>query len=247
VIKSCVDGSIYVARADGTRELLPLAPPTLLPRQAGYMPYSPHMLLHFARAAARSHACAPTDGCAVVGDLWSSINGRPFQRFIDAHTDLATARVPTLSRPEWIRPLLGEFGNATWRRRYAWLRARLSLSNHSAAFFADESGGVFNETFPSLAPFPARALVLVLGGTIAVDVADDARDDVLTTRVLEPPHWHDGDEPMLTPASAPAEVPFGRRHAVRTLGSARSCFAYVFGAAPVGGWAPSRRTATPQR
>ena len=68
-----------------------------------------------------------------------------------------------------MRPLLYEFGNSTWRRRMAWLRARVAPTGHSVAFFADVAGGVFNESFPAVEPFPARALLVPLHGTIALD------------------------------------------------------------------------------
>ena len=59
--------------------------------------------------------------CAVRGDLWSAINGRPLQRFVDPRVDLATASIDDLRRPSWVRPLLYEFGNTTWRARMHWL------------------------------------------------------------------------------------------------------------------------------
>jgi hypothetical protein len=43
-------------------------------------------------------------------------------------------------------------------------------SGHHVAFFADEPGGVFNESFPAVHPFPARALLVPLQGRLAVDV-----------------------------------------------------------------------------
>ena len=65
------------------------------------MPYSAPMLATFARAAAERHP-----GYAVRGELWSSINGRPLQRFVDAAADLSAVEVSALSRPPWVRTLL---------------------------------------------------------------------------------------------------------------------------------------------
>lgn len=132
---------LHVAYPNGTRLPLPLTP-RLEPRQAGYMPYMPHMLLSFARDAARRHGCEVTQSftssrtsapsarthsssarrpCVVRGDLWSAINGRPLQRFVEPLTDLATAVIEEHARPPWVKPLLHEFGNSTWRSRIAWL------------------------------------------------------------------------------------------------------------------------------
>ena len=225
---------LYLHRLNGSRELIPLTP-YLEPRQAGYMPYSPHMLLRFARdAAVRRHCHVAHDGCKVVGDLWSAINGRPLQRFVDPDVDLATATIPWLARPLWVRPLLAEFGNSTWRSRINWLRTRLRATNHTIACLADVPGGSFYESFPVVDPFPARALVVPLQGQVAVDVIGEQEStaEVLQTQSLEPPHW---SEPMAThvtmaPRSAPAGVPFGRRHRVRSLD--RSLWCYVFGVEP---------------
>ena len=228
---------LYLHRLNGTRELIPLTP-YLEPRQAGYMPYSPHMLVRFARDAAVRYRChAVRDGCRVVGDLWSGINGRPLQRFVDPTVDLATATIPWLARPEWVRPVIEEYGNATWRARVGSLRARLRASNHTLACLADVAGGTFYESFPKVDPFPARALVVLLHGRIAVDVAEavEAEAEAVTTHALEPPTWSDATamQVTMTPRSAPVAVPFGRRHAVRTiLGPSRSAlWCYVFGTA----------------
>lgn len=154
---------LYVLRRNRSRELLRLTP-LLEPRQAGYMPYSPHMLVAFARHVAVTHGCEARHGCRVVGDLWSAINGRPLQRFVDPHVDLAAAVIEDHRRPAWVLPLLAQYGNSTWRARMAALRRRLATAGHAhAAFFADVAGGVFYEAFPSVHPFPvpyeARALL----------------------------------------------------------------------------------------
>ena len=103
---------LVVRLPNGSRLRLELSE-TLQPRQAGYMPYTPHMLRQYARnAVSRIHECRATaTRCAVEGNLWSAINGRPLQRFVDTRTDLATADVPILSRPEWVLPLLRGYGS----------------------------------------------------------------------------------------------------------------------------------------
>ena len=215
---------LHLRRADGSLQLLPLTP-QLEPRQAGYMPYTPAMLLHFARLEAARHGCHAAYGCSVVGDLWSAINGRPLQRFVKPTTDLATATIDEFARPAWVRPLLREFGTAEWRRRMAWLRARLADANYTVAFFADSPGGVFNESFPAMAPFPARVVLVPLQGRLAVDMAE-------RTVELMPPTWSVDSQDALdfAPVSAPVGVPLGKSHAVRTLDGTNSCWAYVFGA-----------------
>ena len=79
-------------------------------------------------------------------------------------------------------------------------------------------------------------------------ITDDGT--VIRTSVLKPPRWSGGDDHLLrvlfragtpppiemTPRSPPVRVPFGRPHAVRTIGKGRSLFCYAFGAEPVGGW-----------
>ena len=269
---------LHVSYANGTQR--PLSNELLQPRQAGYMPYSPHMLLSFARDAAERHGCSGAiqgiggssregshaamraaarggsagRACEVRGDLWSAINGRPLQRFVDPSVDLATASVDELRRPSWVLPLLHEYGNSTWRRRMQWMRTRLAPSGHAAAFFADVAGGVFNETFPAAHPFPARALIVPLHGLIAVDIYSTSGGgggggssgsrgrkqppSTVFTSLLTPPNWDDSKEhELMEPSSAPLEVPFGRAHAVRTLDGAggsgtSACWAYVFGTTP---------------
>ena len=63
-------------------------------------------------------------------------------------------------------------------------------------------------------------MVVALHGRIAVDV-----DGAAPTH-LEPPSWR-GE--AMAPRSPPAPVPFGGRHAVRTLGIRRSLFCLVIG------------------
>ena len=156
-----------------------------------------------------------------------------------------------------MRPLLRELGNATWRARVDWLRQRVHASNHSIACLCDTPGGTFNESLPSVEPFPARALIVPLRGAIAVDVQGPTGSaGGYTTHTLKPPLWRDrwsaaaagdagGGVPMsMTPRAAPVRVPFGRAHAVRTLGATdggdgeASLWCYVFGSEPVGGGWP---------
>ena len=244
---------LFLLHANGSRQQLTLTP-LLEPRQAGYMPYTPSMLVQFARAAGARHRCLPDEGCRVVGDLWSAINGRPLQRFVDPHIDLATAELAEFTRPIWVRPLLHEFGNTTWRRRFAWLHARLARSAHQVAFFADAPNGVFRQAFPAVHSFPARALIVPLHGRIEVSLwgrsgnSDSERGRVYADSEgsassqhgpprsfqMEPPVWvsnRDGD-PEMRATSAPVEVPFGQAHTVRTLGGGPSCWCYVFGVQP---------------
>ena len=215
---------LYLSHANGSLDLIPTAP-RLEPRQAGYMPYTPAMLLHFARDAARRSGCRADTGCRVVGHLWSSINGRPLQRFVDPGADLATVEILELSRPTWVRPLLREFGSSAWRGRMGWLRARLAAADHRIAFFADTPDGVFNESFPDMSPFPARVLLVPLQGRIEVDQMGQ-------TTLLLPPKWGSASHgtPELVPSSAPIAIRPGTPHAVRTLTGPNSCWAYVFGA-----------------
>ena len=260
---------MHLRFSNGSRVPLALSP-YLSARQAGYMPYTAPMLVAFARDAARRHGCvkgrAPGGTahtaaagltCRVEADLWSSINGRPLQRFVEATEDLAAATIGAAARPRWVLPLLYEFGNTTWRRRIAWLRASVARAGATVAVFADVVGGVFNETFPAVHPFPARALLVPLHGRIALDVAAHGRGPAaaVTVAVLDPPRWRhhgvaggggggggevgvaeEGSQPLaegpalplMEPMSAPVEVPFGAPHAVRTLDD-RACWAYVFG------------------
>ncbi len=75
---------LYLLHENGTRTPLPTLPNiSLSPRQMGYMPYSATMVSQYARDAARAHGCSRKTGCKLVGDLWSGINGRPLQRFVD--------------------------------------------------------------------------------------------------------------------------------------------------------------------
>ena len=213
---------LYIRHANGSSHQLAITP-VLEPRQAGYMPYTPSMLLQFARYAAKAHSCSTADGCRIVGNLWSSINGRPLQRFVSPSVDLARAVLDERHRPDWVNPLLREFGNSTWRRRMAWLRRHAGTNR--VAFFADSAGGVFSETFPDVGTFPLRIQLVPLHGLLAVDSAEG-------TRILEAPRWladahGDGCDGMM-PTSAPAPIPFAVPHAVRTLGSSASCWAYVF-------------------
>ena len=106
-----------------------------------------------------------------------------------------------------------------------WLRTKLAGSTHRIAFFADAPGGVFNESFPAVAPFPALTLLVPLHGRLELDTEESGGEQ---TRSLHPPEWGLAEEDF-RPASAPAVVPFGRSHAVRTLAGSTSCWAYVFG------------------
>ena len=184
------------------------------------MAYTAPMLVQFAR-----HAAARHPGYAVQSDLWSAINGRPLQRFAAPEADLATAELPAWRRPAWVRPLLYEYGARPWRARMRWLRQR--LANHTVAFFADAAGGSFEETFPAVGGFPARALLVPLDGRLHVRT-------LRATHELGPPEWGEDafGEPELRPRAAPVSIPFGAAHRVRTVGDGSSCWAYVFGERP---------------
>ena len=214
---------LHLVHPDGTARPLPLAPP-LHSRQAGYMPYSAPMLATFARAAAERHP-----GYAVRGELWSSINGRPLQRFVDAAADLSAVEVSALSRPPWVRTLLRRFGSPVWRARLRMLRTRIRAAGHAAVIFADAPGGVrmHAEELRGTALFPVRALLVPLAGTLRVTTPAGAAE-------LAPPAWSEAPDgqPELRPRAAPAELPLGEAHRVRTTGSEPSCWAYVFGERP---------------
>jgi len=210
---------LYVLnRTSGSRSALPLA--ALTPRQAGYMPYSPTMLIQYARAAANAHV-----GLAVVGDLWSSVNARPIQRFVRDDVDLSAVDVPRWRRPAWVLPVIRDFGNVTWRRRMRALGAALRSSGHVVAFFADvPDGAPFTESYPSIDAFPARALVLPLSGRLRVTTPSGAAEP-------EPPSWgvDASGTPAIEPRAPPVRVPFGAPHSVATLGPGPALWAYVFG------------------
>ena len=116
---------MHLRFSNGSRVPLALSP-YLSARQAGYMPYTAPMLVAFARDAARRHGCvkgrAPGGTahtaaagltCRVEADLWSSINGRPLQRFVEATEDLAAATIGAAALATRVLPLLYEFGNTT--------------------------------------------------------------------------------------------------------------------------------------
>ena len=197
------------------------------------MPYTPHMLLQFARhVLSERPGCAAADGsprCRVEGNLWSSINGRPLQRFVRRGTDLAAVEVPLLDRPSWVLPLLRHYGSSVWRARLRWLSARLAAVNHSVAFIADDAGGAFDEVFPRIDPFPAQALLLPLDGHIVLETR--AADGQLRAVAPAPPEWEldTFGQPRLLAREPPRPVPFGAAHAVRTRGPGTACWAYVFG------------------
>ena len=205
-----------VHRTNGSRIPLPLGQ-HLEPRQAGYMAYTAPMLVQFAR-----HAAARHPGYAVHGELWSAINGRPLQRFAAPGTDLATAELPAWRRPAWVLPLLSEYGARAWRLRMRWLRRR--LGGLDVAFFADARGGSFEETFPAVGRFPARALLVPLDGRIRAHTPHGVRE-------LEPPVWAEDarGEPEMRPRAAPVPIPFGAPHRVSNVGDGTACWAYIFG------------------
>lgn len=226
---------LHVLHANGSRAPLPLQP-HLEPRQVGYMAYTAPMLLQYARHAAARHA--DEDGgkrgavVQVRGDLWSAINGRPLQRFVDPSVDLATATLPSWRRPAWVLPLLHEYGDSRWRARLRWLRRRLEREGEGGrnelALFADRPGGVFEEELPAVGGFPARALLVPLDGRLRVVTPAGARE-------LAPPEWDDGDgrgggEPVaFRPRAAPVAIPFGAKHRVESVGDRTTCWAYVYG------------------
>lgn len=205
-----------VHRVNGSRIPLQLQP-ALEPRQAGYMAYTAPMLVQFARHAATRHP-----GYAVHGELWSAVNGRPLQRFASAGTDLATAELPAWRRPGWVLPLLYDYGARPWRARMRWLRRR--LGGLDVAFFVDARGGSFEETFPAVGSFPARALLVPFDGRMRVRTPRGAR-------VLEPPEWAEDaqGEPEMRPRAAPVFIPFGAPHRVVNVGDGTACWAYIFG------------------
>ena len=66
-------------------------------------------------------------------------------------------------------------------------------------------------------------------------VSEAALDEyVAGAAELAPPAWSEAPDgqPELRPRAAPAELPLGEAHRVRTTGSEPSCWAYVFGERP---------------
>ena len=98
----------------------------------------------------------------------------------------------------------------------------------SVAFFADISGGTFDETFPQVDPFPVQALLVPLDGYIRLETRYGAKTQFAT---MAPPEWERGasGQPRMRAQQPPLPVPFGVPHVVRSEGPATSCWAYVFG------------------
>ena len=119
-------------------------------------------------------------------------------------------------------PLLSEYGARAWRLRMRWLRRR--LGGLDVAFFADARGGSFEETFPAVGRFPARALLVPLDGRIRAHTPHGVRE-------LEPPVWAEDarGEPEMRPRAAPVPIPFGAPHRVSNVGDGTACWAYIFG------------------
>ena len=214
--------------ANRSRRTLLRLSPALSPRQVGYLTYTAPMLVQWARHAAATAVAAGDAPVAICGgELWSAINGRPFQRFVAPETDLAKAEIPYLRRPSWVLPLLSEFGETRWRRRQRALERRLKAAGRQVYFFADTRGGVFRDTYPAVAPFAATAMLVPLHGRLRVSTPDREYNP-------QPPQWDEGNaangwEPTIRARDPPVAIPFGAAHAVSTLGPGAALWAVVFG------------------
>ena len=74
--------------------------------QAYHVLTKPEMLLHFAHALAAHHARLGHGEVRVYADIWKSVNGKPFQRFVDPRVDLASVEgMRWLGDEPWLLPM----------------------------------------------------------------------------------------------------------------------------------------------
>lgn len=77
----------------------------LSPRQAGKVLARPDLIRDFALALERRWLEAGHDEVAIHADIRKSLNGRPYQQFIDPAADLTRVEVHPLRRNDWVLPL----------------------------------------------------------------------------------------------------------------------------------------------
>ena len=100
------DGGFLVVAPSGDAWMVP--PQAHLDRIQSYQVLTkPEVLLHFVGKLAEHHADLGHGAVRIYADVWKSVNGKPFQRFVDTGVDLASvegmrwfADEPWLLRPE---------------------------------------------------------------------------------------------------------------------------------------------------
>ena len=99
------DGEFLVVTPGG--RALTVAPREHLDAVQTYLVLTkPEMLLHFAHALAAHHARLGHGEVRVYADVWKSVNGKPFQRFVDPRVDLASVEgMRWLGDEPWLLPM----------------------------------------------------------------------------------------------------------------------------------------------
>lgn len=102
------EGTFFVS-VPGQPELIWVVEPEdwLTPRQASKVMTRPDLIHAFALFLTAEWARQGYPGVEVHADIWKSLNGRPYQQFIDPDTDLAAVRPHPLRRNDWVLPLQG--------------------------------------------------------------------------------------------------------------------------------------------
>ncbi|MDO5706566.1 MAG: HTTM domain-containing protein [Paracoccus sp. (in: a-proteobacteria)] len=101
-------GTFFVAApgADGVEQVWIVDPTDhLSPRQAGKMLARADLIHAFALALEEKWAASGHADVAVYADVQKSLNGRPYQQYIDPAVDLTEVRPHPLRSNDWVRPL----------------------------------------------------------------------------------------------------------------------------------------------
>ena len=131
-----------VAGADDGMLILQPVEPDLGPDQIRRLMYEPDMMEQYARRKARlmRHELGITRPQVFI-DLWRSLNGSPYQRFVDVGVDLAhVGQTRFLHSRSWILPQLLEFRTPEWRVKIESELQRWAARGYTVFAFAGRPG-----------------------------------------------------------------------------------------------------------
>jgi len=143
---------------------------------------------------------------SIIIDSWKSLNGRPYQRFINPSIDFLNENYSVLDgHSKWILPQIPEVNTLPWLQYLEAVRDQWADQRSEVMFFADLPGYEFQAKFRQVTVF--LALVL-LKGEIILDI---------------------DKKPIRSPAIGEyVEIPWETWHTIKTIGNQPSCWVYLY-------------------
>jgi hypothetical protein len=146
----------------------------------------------------------------VTVDCWRSLNGRPYQRWINNSVNLLEYNEK--SYLPLILPQIRDFETEAFFQEMRTVRDKWLQRKYESVFFAERPGSLFQAKFHE---FTFTLMLINVKGEIEVEVTDP------NNPVIEP-------DVEILKAGDRLEIPFRAWHTIRVVGKKPACWAYLY-------------------